>query len=106
MGYHQDTHLGARGALRTLRAVSWDEKAVDKARKCMGKPACTYSTRFPMFQRGGNSACEALSLALPSREMCVPATALALSLRPLTVLVRPLRSAGRRYELSVHGDVM
>ena len=48
----------------------------------------------------------AVSLALPSREMCVPATALALSLRPLTVLVRPLRSAGRRYELSVYGDLM
>ena len=41
LGYHQDTHLGARGALRTLRAVSWDEKAVDKARKSMGKPACS-----------------------------------------------------------------
>ena len=48
----------------------------------------------------------AVSLALPSREMCVPATALALSLRPLTVLVRPLRSAGHRYELGVHGDLI
>ena len=43
LGYHQDTHLGARGALRTLRAVSWDEKAGDKARKSMGKPACSSS---------------------------------------------------------------
>ena len=48
----------------------------------------------------------AVSLALPSREMCVPATALALSLRPPTVLVRPLRSAGHRYELGVHGDLI
>ena len=31
LGYNQDTHLGARGALSTLRVVSWDEKAVDKA---------------------------------------------------------------------------
>ena len=64
------------------------------------------STLFPMFQRGVNPRVSAVSLALPSREMCVPATALALSLRPLTVLIRPLRSAGRRYELSVHGDQM
>ena len=38
LGYHQDTHLGARGALSTLRVLSWNEKAVDKARKVMGKP--------------------------------------------------------------------
>ena len=48
MGYHQDTHLGARGALRTLRAVSWDEKAVDKARGFIGKPACrVVGLKFP-----------------------------------------------------------
>ena len=41
LGYHQDTHLGARGALSTLRVVSRSEKAVDKARKSMGKPACS-----------------------------------------------------------------
>ena len=40
LGYHQDTHLGARGALSTLRVLSWSEKTGDKARKCMGKPAC------------------------------------------------------------------
>ena len=41
LGYHQDTHLGARGVLSTLRVVSWSEKTVDKARQFMGKPACT-----------------------------------------------------------------
>ena len=41
LGYHQDTHLGARGALSTLRVLSWSEKTGDKARKFMGKPACT-----------------------------------------------------------------
>ena len=46
LGYHQDTHLGARGALSTLRVVSRSEKAVDKARKSMGKPACTIYGRF------------------------------------------------------------
>ena len=45
LGYHQDTHLGARGALSTLRVVSRSEKAVDKARKSMGKPACTPEMR-------------------------------------------------------------
>ena len=40
LGYHQDTHLGALGALSTLRVVSWSEKAVDKARGFIGKPAC------------------------------------------------------------------
>ena len=44
LGYHQDTHLGARGALSTLRVVSWSEKAVDKARQFMGKPACRKPT--------------------------------------------------------------
>ena len=48
----------------------------------------------------------AVSLALPSREMCVPATALALSLRPLTILVRHVHSAGRRHKLGVHGDLI
>ena len=41
LGYHQDTHLGARGALSTLRVVSRREKAAHKARGFMGKPACT-----------------------------------------------------------------
>ena len=36
LGYHQDTHLGALGALSTLRVVSWSEKAVDIARQFMG----------------------------------------------------------------------
>ena len=48
LGYHQDTHLGARGALSTLRVVSWSEKAVDKARGFMGKPACTLQAGLPM----------------------------------------------------------
>ena len=42
LGYHQDTHLGARGALSTLRVLSRSEKAVDKARQLMGKPACSH----------------------------------------------------------------
>ena len=41
LGYHQDTHLGARGALSTLRVLSRSEKAVDKARQLLGKPACS-----------------------------------------------------------------
>ena len=41
LGYHQDTHLGARGALSTPRVLSRREKAAHKARKCMGKPACS-----------------------------------------------------------------
>ena len=44
--------------------------------------------------------------AVSSHDMCAPPTALALSMRPLTVLVRPLRSTGRRHELGVHGDLM
>ena len=40
LGYHQDTHLGARGALSTLRVLSRSEKTGDKARQLMGKPAC------------------------------------------------------------------
>ena len=40
LGYHQETHLGARGALSTLRVLSWDEKTAHKARGFMGKPAC------------------------------------------------------------------
>ena len=39
LGYHQDTHLGARGALSTLRVLSRSEKAAHKARGFMGKPA-------------------------------------------------------------------
>ena len=46
------------------------------------------------------------SLALPSREMCAPPSALALSMRPLTVLVRPVHSAGRRHKLGVHGGLL
>ena len=52
LGYHQDTHLGARGALSTLRVVSWSEKAVDKARQFMGKPACTTGPLFSVVRPG------------------------------------------------------
>ena len=41
LGYHQDTHLGARGALSTLRVLSRSEKTAHKARGFMGKPACS-----------------------------------------------------------------
>ena len=51
LGYHQDTHLGARGALSTLRVASWSEKAAHKARGFMGKPACSFeaAVRRPYY---------------------------------------------------------
>ena len=55
LGYHQDTHLGARGALRTLRVLSRREKTAHKARGFMGKPACmcldvhVHDARWPTF---------------------------------------------------------